>query len=467
VLEALGVPAAAAQRAVGAVAARSLPSTADSWKPSERPGTAPAAPLLRQAAKDGNTFFHAVVMPFVEDRVYVECAGAKGLLLAYLGSVASARFFARDAGAFKTLHALCIKGLRAIQERLEGVYRREGLAKALGTIGSDDDVPERSSGGRQDDPDLLPTFPEIHGYGPTATFYEDDYIDALQMLSCALDDAFYRHVETALGGIDCKLRHPPIKNRTRMRNKLGDPDDHLGKARPRPAHNIDTMRCAATFADAKSLTSGYRALVDAFGTPVRVKNSFREGFDPSKSYGYRSVMLNLRFDTGVTFEDVFGAHRGEAGNGADWDVIAESQVSRETGLAMQRILHEWFRHEAVRPVRISMAAEVQLILAPYLQARKESHLLYKVARCSGAEALVSDAAARFGTGGSAGRSALEAATRRMQARAAELVELRLPAREFMFSFDTIDLEDLDDSSKRVVRVEGLEDIFNTISQANG
>lgn len=445
IVEAMGVPAQAMVKAVGAMSAQELrgePRPGDPRSLSSSPGRLRSRPLsgslsprslLREpVGRDGSVFFRAFVVPFIEDRVYVHCEAAKQLLVAYLGSVAAARFFARDPNAFCTLHALSVSGLRTIQQKLEYIYWHEGLAKALGSIGND--APERDGGGRQDDEDLLPTFPEIYGYGPTATFYEDDYIDALQMLSCALDKAFFEQVEGTLDGIPCVLRRPPIKSRTRMRNKLGDPEDHLGKKRPRPAHNIDTMRCSATFKDPESLAEGYRALVGAFGTPVRVKNSFRSDFDPAKSYGYRSVMLNVRFNTRLTFEDVFG-HPDGAGGCEDWDLIAISQVSTETGLAMQRILSEWFRHEAVRTVPIAMAAEVQLILAPYLQARTESHLLYKVARCSGWKDLVSDAASHA-TSGSATEAA---ATLRMQDRVARLAELSRQAQEFDFSLDVLDL----------------------------
>mmetsp|Transcript_27652 Transcript_27652/g.82507 ORF Transcript_27652/g.82507 Transcript_27652/m.82507 type:complete len:851 (+) Transcript_27652:71-2623(+) len=430
---------------------------------SERPGTAPAR-ASAPAETDGSAFFRAVVMPFVEDRIYVTCGGAKELLLAYLGSVAAARFFMREASAFRSLHALSVRGLRAIEERLEGVFQREGLGEAFGRLGSE--VPARPEGGRQDSEGLLPTFPVIHGYGPTATFYEDDYIDALQMLSLALDKAFFEKVEGALCSTDCKLRHPPIKSRTRMRNKLGDPDDHLHKRRPRPAHNIDTMRCAATFADARNLTRGFSALVEAFGTPVRVKNGFRPEFEPHRSYGYRSVMLNLRFDTRVTFEEVFGGGQDHEVT-AEWDFIAEGQASRESSLAKQRILREWFRHEAVRPARIAMAAEVQLILAPYLQARKESHLLYKVARCQTANALVSDAAGRALAGEVREGSALVAATRRMQDKVAQLVEgrCRLPPNLEIISCSTIDIEDEDDERSHKSVVANIRDFMKTLSSA--
>jgi len=467
VLTALGAPAshmAKASRAAEDSALRTTRSSSGSGSTSGRPGTAPAR-QTRHLQKDGSIFFRTVVLPFFEDRIYVVCDGAKELLLAYLGSVAAARFFMRDEEAFRTLHALSVRGLRVIEDRLEGVFLREGLGDALGMLG--EGVPRRPGGSRQDNEDLLPTFPEIHGYGPTATFYEDDYIDALQMLSCALDTAFYKKVDAALSGTECKLRHPSIKSRTRMRNKLGDPDDHLGKARPRPAHNIDTMRCAATFADARSLIKGFAALVQAFGTSVRVKNSFRAEFDPSKSYGYRSVMMNLRFDTGVTFEDVFGGVQdGEGGARAEWDSIAEKQASYETSLAMQRILREWFRHESVRSVRVAMAAEVQLILAPYLQARKESHLLYKVARCSGAAALVSDAAGRALAGREQRGWDLEAATKQMQERVSKLIEQRLkqvPEEMTIMSCTTIDLEDADDGESPTAAA-GMKDIMLTLGR---
>lgn len=400
-------------------------------------------------ARDGSTFFHSIVMPFFEDRIYVKSSGVKTLLVTYLGSVAAAKFFAKDDSAFRRLHAVSVRNLRIIQQRLEHVFQEQQLGNCLSGLG--DDISERAGGVRQDDEGLLPLFPDMNGYGPTAVFYEDDYIDALHMISTALDDAFFRRVSDALQSVDCQLRHPPIKSRTRMRNKLGDPEDHAAKARPRPAHNLDTMRCAITFSDPKRLARGYKALVSAFGKPVRVKNSFDFSFDPSKSYGYRSVMMNMRFDTGVTFEEVFGSsgdkegYRLSATSATLWDEIARSQRSQNEVLAMKRILGQWLRHEAIAPLNISIAAEVQLILSPYLQARKESHLLYKVARCSAVEALVRDAA----TAGSLSRTSttafnsLEMLVTRMKDRTSQLILLRGPKSQE--TLNTVELEDLDDS----------------------
>ena len=46
-----------------------------------------------------------------------------------------------------------------------------------------------------------------------------------------------------------------------MRNKALAADDHRYEAKPRPAHNIDILRCCVTFEDVASMRKGIEGLV--------------------------------------------------------------------------------------------------------------------------------------------------------------------------------------------------------------
>ena len=64
-------------------------------------------------------------------------------------------------------------------------------------------------------------------------------------------------IVTALGG---KHKGCPWKGDSRMRNKAVAEDDHRNEPKPRPALNIDIVRCCVTFDDVESLKKGIDAI---------------------------------------------------------------------------------------------------------------------------------------------------------------------------------------------------------------
>ena len=108
-----------------------------------------------------------------------------------------------------------------------------------------------------------------------------------------------------------------IKGDARMRNKALAADDHRYAAKPRPALNIDIVRCCVTFDDVASLRSGVSALVAAVvrdgGGVGRVKNGFKlEDAEAAQSFHYRCFMVNLVVDFGCTFGEACGTPKAVA-----------------------------------------------------------------------------------------------------------------------------------------------------------
>ena len=110
------------------------------------------------------------------------------------------------------------------------------------------------------------------------------------MVAAAVATAKEAGVEGAAEEI---YRAAPPKSVARMHNKLQT--DHASMKRPRPAHNLDVLRNAATYATPEALIAGYEALASKY-TVVRVKNGYAKGVDPSASFGYRAVLVNFVFD---------------------------------------------------------------------------------------------------------------------------------------------------------------------------
>merc|ERR1711937_39390 len=116
------------------------------------------------------------------------------------------------------------------------------------------------------------------------------------MLACAVDAEFQNlsaAIAVATGG---RCKSAPPKSFARMMNKLVSPDDHMWKyPNPRSANNIDLSRNAVTYKDCDSLLQGLAAFTKRFPA-IRMKNNMRREFDAqNKSFGYRTIMVNMFF----------------------------------------------------------------------------------------------------------------------------------------------------------------------------
>lgn len=131
------------------------------------------------------------------------------------------------------------------------------------------------------------------------------------------------------GSSSVKHSAAPVKTMLRMMAKLRS--DHMENEAPRPAANIDTIRCGvacatpedlqrtyvwsshmgrtrewccAQFADVRAACR-YEAVVKEFdGKVARVKNGYSPSADPSVSFHYRGLLMNIEWHTGVTYGQV-------------------------------------------------------------------------------------------------------------------------------------------------------------------
>ena len=323
---------------------------------------------------------------------------AKNLVAKHIGTVAAAVYFDKVPAAFSALKAACTARLDAIARPLEAIYADEGLGEVLGGIGAEwQDLPVRL-----DDEGLLPV-PKHFSWppqGPDTDIYEDHIMWVIWAVSMALNDGFVAKLRTALArfGSRVSVTPAPVKSRTRMRNKLADADDHALKRRPRPMHNVDTIRAGVVVDDAALMGEVFDAIGAEVGPWLRVKNNYRPAFDATASYGYRALLANLRYESGMTCGELF------RDNWDAWQKLSESLAARgdQHGLHWALLIvrghilpgDNYTRDMVDKPVNI--AAEVQLIYKPYLAlGRAKSHLHYKVVRCAAPGELVRDAATKY------------------------------------------------------------------------
>ena len=279
-----------------------------------------------------------------------------------------------------------------------------------------------------DDAGLLPLPPYIFGFKPSDRSYEPYLLRLIVMASLALDALFSRKLRAALepfgdashtrvegnqvlihdsdGRLLITIAYAPVKTRARMLNKLEGADDHRDKPLPRPKWNVDTVRNGIIVEDVELMAPVHEAIGAKVGAFVRGKNLFRPDYDATQSYGYRNFLGNLRLESGLSVLQVFGgAHRrawealGEA-----WRVAGDGLADSETGQVLDALLGEgdgWWTNDnaAVGDLPLNIAAEVQLIYAPYLhKGRKLSHLPYKVVRCDEPSELSRDAGGKRAAG---------------------------------------------------------------------
>ena len=183
---------------------------------------------------------------------------------------------------------------------------------------------------------------------------EAGYVHVLHLLGISLDAVFHENMRAVLteenevvaaavatakeagveGAVEEIYRAAPPKSVARMHNKLQT--DHASMKRPRPAHNLDVLRNAATYATPEALIAGYDALASKY-TVVRVKNGYAKGVDPNASFGYRAVLVNFIFEPeaekggGGAAALTFGA-LAKAGGGAGKLLAASAAAGAGAGI---------------------------------------------------------------------------------------------------------------------------------------
>ena len=184
-----------------------------------------------------------------------------------------------------------------------------------------------------------------------------------------------RHSPSKFGS-KVSVKAAPIKGLAQMRNKVSN--DHAMKKRPRPMHNIDTVRAGVVVNDASLMEDVFDAIGAEVGPWLRVKNNYRSAFNAKESYGYRALLGNLTHSSGMTCGEIFGGDNNAAWLALKATLDSTSDRSR-VGFALDALVDE---DKGCRDVECKIAAEVQIIYKPYLtEGRVKSHLYYKIVRC--------------------------------------------------------------------------------------
>jgi hypothetical protein len=195
------------------------------------------------------------------------------------------------------------------------------------------------------------------------------------------------------------ITRAPVKSHARMRNKLESADDHRDKPRPRPKWNVDTVRAGVIVHDAAQIRAVYEAIEAHVVTFLRVKNAFADG--AAVNYGYRAILGNLRLESGLTVQRVFGgAHRdtwaalGEARTAIEKDASRHVQRCRKCSRRCSWTVNtpncrmpRCPTHRSTSRRRCSSSTSRTSTKG----VRKLSHLPYKVVRCQTAAELARDA----------------------------------------------------------------------------
>ena len=158
--------------------------------------------------------------------------------------------------------------------------------------------------------------------------------------------------------------------------------------------------CCVAFRNPSQLKAFYHEIAQEFsegGGIVRVKNAYREDYDIERTYGYRTLMVNVLYDVGITYGDIAsGDDKAKAKK--NWD----SHHIKETGLSPDKFhekplkkssintILDWMKSANVCSQNVKLVCEIQLCLDHYLQYRTMSHGIYKILRASDVSSLMQD-----------------------------------------------------------------------------
>lgn len=216
------------------------------------------------------------------------------------------------------------------------------------------------------------------------------YIHTLRLVCKALDFKYQALVGEVVNKHGGELKSAPVKGDQRMRNKALSEEDHALQPRPRPALNIDCVRCCATFEQPQALIACIESLKEKFKV-IRVKNGFAlDEAAAAQGYHYRSLMLNLLYEPGITYGQLAQEAQGDVRSmwpGYNILMPENHLVAWSTWRVQLLRAFEHLQGPALKDKPVRVVCEVQLLLKPYLSARKQMHFLYKVARSTSGDSL--------------------------------------------------------------------------------
>jgi ankyrin repeat protein len=225
---------------------------------------------------------------------------------------------------------------------------------------------------------------------------ESSYIHTIRLVASVLDPRFQSTVKDIVAPFNGDYKRCAIKGDARMRNKALAHDGHRYLAKPRPALNTNVIRCGVTFEDPEAFQKGVTALVKHFQTSGngtggigQIKNGFVASTkEASKAFHYRTYTIHFLVDFGITYgeltkrQDVVATFHKYLQQLPENPTQSKYQWTRDATAAVNHL-----NSPKMSTKNVKMICEVQVLLRPYLNAKKKMHLLQKIARAESADHL--------------------------------------------------------------------------------
>ena len=228
--------------------------------------------------------------------------------------------------------------------------------------------------------------------------HESVFIRVLILIAIAVEGTFHAKIR-ALGktlfGDDFEGFHPAaVKSFGRMYAKLLSYLDHRGESmRPRPALNVDVVRCLVAVQTTRDIGTFLALLAQRFGGFAKVKNKYLlSEQELREEYNLRLVLVSVVYDMGCTYGDLVEAPETQRRweeyarpGSAHADGEPESRRRRHIAQAVR-----WLRSPSVAGVRVRMLCEVQVCTTATACVRGRMHELFRIYRSCGKVALYKD-----------------------------------------------------------------------------
>ena len=217
-------------------------------------------------------------------------------------------------------------------------------------------------------------------------------IAMLAIMARAFTAAFTDDVQSGLGSAPREVRGVDSKTFGRMFTKHADEHEPVLEEHglQLASLNLDPMRVGIQSDTPEDELKVWERVRTKF-EPLRAKNLFCGDSDAVGESGLRFILINVLWKPQVTFGEWIGSPEYEAAlEGCkeaepDWDVFD----SADTAFRNRSLL------SAIGKKDIAMVCEVQLVLSVYLEARKKTHLWFKIERAPGWVQLNLDCGAKY------------------------------------------------------------------------
>ena len=322
------------------------------------------------------------------------------------------------AGMWHPLMDGCGRVLRRLGEPLEHLYKRDDLRQRLGdfepalhsnttTVTTtttttsamrDHTTTARAQGVAEKPIEKVPSLLKQYippQCGPSAFTHhfsianeelEAVYIHFLRLLAIAMDDAFQRSVKDTLASanVSGSVSSGGIKSYQRMFMKMQSKNDHAKLPPPRPAHNLDVVRCLVTFDTVSGMRKAFDIMGDVFSSGyLKFKNGYRWTADQAlERYYLRFVLSAGKFE--YTARKTIGELRSDPHVKSLWqDYLCSGSVppfvAPEKWCRHAKEAYLWL-HTLPADTDMWMICEVQMLLQSAASVRSKMHETYKVAR---------------------------------------------------------------------------------------